>query len=72
MAPPSPSEGTVADTSAEPSPSSTAAYPGTPRWVKVLGVVALVVVLLFLGVHLAGGGMGPGAHLSHLSHVSGR
>lgn len=23
-------------------------YPGTPRWVKVFGIIAIVVVLLFL------------------------
>lgn len=30
--------------------------PGTPRWVKVLAVLALVLVLAFVAVHLAGGG----------------
>lgn len=36
----------------------------TPRWVKGFGVVALILVAGFLGVHLAGGGMGHfGAHL---------
>lgn len=28
----------------------------TPRWVQVFGIIALVVVLIVLGVHLAGGG----------------
>ena len=28
--------------------------PGTPRWVKVLGIGAIVLVLLFAGLHLAG------------------
>lgn len=41
---------------------------GTPRWVKAFGVVALVLVLLFLAVHLSGRGLGnhgpPGAHSS--------
>ena len=32
------------------------AYPGTPRWVKVLGAVALALTAVFLLVHLAGGG----------------
>lgn len=32
--------------------------PGTPRWVKVFLIVAIVVVLVFVIVHLAGGGMG--------------
>ena len=31
---------------------------GTPRWVKVFGIVALVLVLLFVILHLAGGGLG--------------
>jgi hypothetical protein len=30
--------------------------PGTPRWVKVFGIVAVVLVLLFVALHLAGGG----------------
>ena len=29
-----------------------------PRWVVALAVVALVAVLVILGVHLAGGGLG--------------
>ena len=36
----------------------------TPRWVKVLGVVAIVLVLLFVGMHLAGGGFGGHMHTS--------
>ena len=28
----------------------------TPRWVKVFGIVALILVLIVLGVHIAGGG----------------
>jgi hypothetical protein len=40
-------------------------YPGTPRWVKVFGIVGLVLVLLvviimFTGV---GGQHGPGRHM---------
>ena len=36
---------------------------GTPRWVKVFGLIALVVVLLFLVVLVVGGGEhGPGRH----------
>ncbi len=45
------------------------AYPGTPRWVKVFGIIALAVVLLFVTMMLAGmlagggsGGHGPGRH----------
>jgi hypothetical protein len=45
---------------AEPPP-----YPGTPRWVKVFGIIALGLVLLvaivvFTGV---GGPHGPGRHI---------
>lgn len=36
---------------------------GTPRWIKVLGLAALVVVALFLVVQgLSGGDHGPGRH----------
>ena len=31
---------------------------GTPRWVKVSGLVAIVVVLLIVVLHLLGGGLG--------------
>ena len=32
----------------------------TPRWVQVFGIIAIVVVLLFVILHLTGGG--PGRH----------
>jgi hypothetical protein len=35
---------------------------GTPRWVKVFGIIAVVVVLLIV-IHLLTGG-GPGMHAS--------
>ena len=37
---------------------------GTPRWVKVTGIVVLVAVLLLVAVVLTGvgGGHGPGRH----------
>jgi hypothetical protein len=38
-------------------------YPGTPRWVKVLGIISLVVVVL-LGIMLLSGGHGPWRHMS--------
>lgn len=40
-------------------------YPGTPRWVKVFGIIALVVVLLFfiLLFTKGPGGHGPGRHI---------
>ena len=31
-------------------------YPGTPRWVKVFGIVAIVVVLLVVAMMFVGGG----------------
>ena len=33
-----------------------ARYPGTPGWVKILGIVSLALVVTFAIVHLAGGG----------------
>jgi hypothetical protein len=35
---------------------------GTPRWVKVAGVITLLVVLLFVIVKVTGGEHGPGRH----------
>jgi hypothetical protein len=36
---------------------------GTPRWVKVFGIIAIVVALLFVIMLVAGGGRhGPGRH----------
>jgi hypothetical protein len=34
------------------------ATPPTPRWVKMFGLVALALFILFLVVHLSGGGLG--------------
>jgi hypothetical protein len=39
----------------------------TPRWVKVFGIVALIVVVLFVIVHVIGGGMGGHAHSSNVT-----
>jgi hypothetical protein len=36
---------------------------GTPRWVKVFGIIALVVVLLFVVLLLTRGPHGPGRHI---------
>jgi hypothetical protein len=35
---------------------------GTPVWLKVFGIVVLIVVVLFVVVTFAGGGHGPGLH----------
>jgi hypothetical protein len=32
-------------------------YPGAPVWVKVLGVIAAALVLVFAALHLSGHGM---------------
>jgi hypothetical protein len=38
-------------------------YPGTPRWVKVFGIIVIVVVVLVLaGMFISGGRHGPGRH----------
>ncbi|MFD7404166.1 hypothetical protein ACFV7R_16125 [Streptomyces sp. NPDC059866] len=47
------------------SPTDNETAPGAPRWVKVSGLVALAVVVLFLILHLTGSGMGPGMHGGH-------
>lgn len=42
-------------------------YPGVPRWVKVSGIIALVLVVLIVVLLLGGGGPGrhgPGRHMS--------
>jgi hypothetical protein len=37
-------------------------YPGTPRWVKVFGIIVIFVVLLVVAIVLFGGEHGPGRH----------
>ena len=38
-------------------------YPGTPRWVKVFGIIVIVAVLLVVAMMFIGGGEhGPGRH----------
>jgi hypothetical protein len=53
-------------------------YPGTPRWVKVSGIVALVLVLLFVIMLITDPGRhgpdrhtrsgGPGGHTPAIEH----
>lgn len=37
---------------------------GTPTWVKIFGIVVIVLVLLFVVLQIVGGGHGPRRHLS--------
>jgi hypothetical protein len=47
-----------------PDRGSTATYPGTPRWVKVAGIIAFVLLLLVVILMFVGGGRhGPGRHM---------
>jgi hypothetical protein len=48
------------ETRTRPDPGSP---PSTPRWVKALGLAVLVLVLVFVILHLAGGGFGGHAPL---------
>jgi hypothetical protein len=62
MADPPPYSDVRNDTGVSPDPDSTA---GTPRWVKVFGIIAIVVALLFVSMLVAGGGRhGPSRHAS--------
>ena len=54
------------DSGAEPEERSN---PGTPLWVKLFGLVALVVVVLFI-VLLLTGGHGPGRHAQPGGHAA--
>jgi hypothetical protein len=45
-------------------------YPGTPRWVKVAGVLAAVLVLILVALMHAGVLHGPGLHGGHSDQPS--
>lgn len=46
-------------------------YPGTPRWVKVIGILALVVLLLLVILIVAGNGThGPRRHAGDASDLT--
>lgn len=55
---------------ADPMPTAAALppHPGAPRWVKVMGILVLLLVAVLLVARLAGGGEGgghgPGRHTS--------
>ena len=60
MADPAPYPDTGDDTGVGPDCGSTTS---TPRWVKVSGIIAIVLVLLFGILHLTGNSLGgPGRH----------
>lgn len=54
---------TVDDAGLRPECTSIPAYPGTPRWVTVFGIVALVLVLLVVIALFVGGNHGPARHV---------
>jgi hypothetical protein len=79
MADPPPYPDSSGDTGDESDRESTT---GTPRWVKVFGIIALVVVLAFVivlvtqgphrpGMHGGGGGEAPASSIVALSGVGG-
>lgn len=43
--------------------STTNLPPSTPRWVKLFGIISLIVVLLVVVALLTGGEHGPGRHM---------
>lgn len=40
---------------------------GAPRWVKVFGIIAIILVLLFVVLHLSGHGFGSHG-MNHMEH----
>lgn len=50
----------------EPPNAGAPAGHGTPRWVKVFGVIALVLLVMLLVALLSGGKHGPGRHFGDL------
>jgi hypothetical protein len=71
MTDPAASVNTVDDVDARSARGSSTAYPGTPRWVKVGGIVALaVIVLVVLVMAVAGGEHGPMRHMPSGSRPS--
>ncbi len=52
----------MADLPPEPEPGGENDDTGTPRWVKVFGIIAFVVVLAFIILHLTGHGLGGHMH----------
>jgi hypothetical protein len=70
MANPAPYTDTSGETDAQVNRASSSVYPGTLRWVKVSGIVALILIVLVLVVMVLGGGEhGP---MRHIPSGSGR
>ncbi len=44
------------------------AAPSTPGWVKVFGIIVIVLVLLFVILHLTGNGFGRNMHMSTIHY----
>jgi hypothetical protein len=44
--------------------------PPTPRWVQAVGLLVLIVLLAFVGIHVLGGGLG-GRHMHDMSAPGG-
>jgi hypothetical protein len=60
-----PSANAAEETGSTAARGSAAAYPGTPRWVKLGAIVAIVVVLLVVLIMvIAGGEHGPARHVT--------
>ena len=50
--------------------STTSTPPGTPRWVKVFAIIALVLVLLVAIMMLTDGEHSPGRHIPPIEHTT--
>lgn len=59
----------MSQTHLDSDPRSPANPPGIPRWVKVFGIIVLVVILLFAIVTL-NGGHSPNLHTAPTTHHS--
>ena len=57
-------------------PTDSVPYPGTPRWVKISGLIAIVLILLFVILHLTGNQFRfhpvPGNHGGHTPPIEQR
>jgi len=71
MADPVSPANTAEDVDARPARASGRVYPGTPLWVRVSGIVALLlIVLLMLVMFVIGGDHGPMRHIRSASGPS--